>query len=297
MVIKPMKLTDVGPAAAESYITDPNFIMQQKMDGARVMLVWKDGVAFWTNDGVKPLAFSAAKLKLPALNFELATLMEGVDHAIFDGELIIETGVFWVFDILAMEFKGETLIDLETMNLKQRIVQLAKFVSSRPGGLFIPVPTAWTESEKRELFEAINESGVEGAVSKDLRSMYIPQDAKGRNFRTKEWVKHKLVKTSDVIVTGVERKFDEKGMVTHGSAKLSVYRGPDSSELVPVGNASLIGKELTIETGSVVEISFLYWTGKAVIQPRIMIQRFDKTADQCDLDQFPTYTRAIAWMR
>ena len=71
----------------------------------------------------------------------------------------------------------------------------------------------------------------------------------------------------------------------------------DPRTKLPVGNSSLIGKDLSITDGSVVEIEYLYWTGKAVIQPRIIRKREDKPAGQCDLSQFPAYTRELAWRR
>jgi len=319
--MKPMKLTDVGPEAAVQYITSPDWIMQQKMDGARMMVIYRDDTFLFTNDGVKPIAFSAAKLRLPALEASLRLDVEalGITEMVLDGELIIEDGIYHAFDLLSLRQIYEPVVTgdepwhvrdaaLRRLSLESAVVQFS--------------PTARTHPEKAEMWKAINDTGVEGAVSKHVNSIYVG------GTRTKEWVKHKLVKTADVTVTDVSRVFDHKGMVTHGSAELSVpirqeedpqpyrnvkdkrltgqeYRGLSLTKMatfahrprtmLPVGNASLIGKELTIEVGSVVEVNYLFWTGDAMIQPRIVCHRNDKTAAECDLDQFPAYTRKLAW--
>ncbi len=336
--MKPMKLTDVGPEAAEKYITDPNWIMQQKMDGARVITVVKrtdnDEVlgsrtyqVLFTNDGENEIKFSAAKLKLPDLQTALGFLIadKNVDSMVLDGELIIDTGIYHVFDILELKLSDGVELVRHTMPLEKRLAALGVMLGGyqRPGSELVKIsPTARTEFEKRRLWERVNAAGVEGAVSKHLGSLYEP------GVRTKSWVKHKLVKTADVVVTAVDRTYDGKGMVTHGSAALAVpikqFEDPEpyvnvrggrissaafaalpgkkriaydyqARELLPVGNASLIGKELTIDVGSVVEIRYLYWTGKAVIQPAILRERFDKLDSECDLAQFPLYTRELAW--
>lgn len=319
--MKPMKLTDVG-TDVEPYITDPNWIMQQKHDGARMLVVWDGTSILFTNDGVKPIAFSAAKLKLPALEEQLRSWFAalGIDRAVFDGELIIETGVYHVFDVLDPAGDNPAW---DARHLSLRALFILPLWDSSQLTLVVPAVTAWDEEEKRALWARINELGVEGAVSKRIDSLYVP------GTRTKEWVKHKLVKTADVVVTHVDRTFDHKGMVTHGSADLAVpiaqhddpepfinakgrrsgpatddpylpfyERGPkgfefDPRTLLPIGSASLIGKDLSIAEGAVVEIRYLYWTGQACIQPAILRKRLDKTAAECDLAQFPEYTREV----
>lgn len=150
-------------------------------------------------------------------------------------------------------------------------------------------------------------------------------------------MKHKLVKSADVIIRNPTRRFKDNGVVSHGNADLAVtireeqdpkpwqhpvtgrrlslpehddlrygskaqqaraagYAWKPRTEL-PVGAASLIGKDLTIEDGDVVEVLYLYATeDQQVIQPRIVRKRTDKTPAECDLEQFPPYTRALAWV-
>jgi hypothetical protein len=84
--------------------------------------------------------------------------------------------------------------------------------------------------------------------------------------------------------------------LAHGStaqAKKALQYVWDPRTMLPIGNASLIGKELTIDVGSVVEVDYLSFSGTALVQPRIVRQRFDKTADDCEFSQFPVYTRDV----
>ena len=70
------------------------------------------------------------------------------------------------------------------------------------------------------------------------------------------------------------------------SVEVSV-RGRDG-RMRPVGNITTIGKG-DIKVGSVVEAKFLYVTdadNPVLYQPEILRVRADKTADECDLDQF-----------
>lgn len=317
--MKPMKLTDVGiePATLERLFTDPNYVMQQKHDGARMVTVWDGETLLFTNDGVGPIKFSAAKLRLPALEDQLRPYLEKLEiqRAVFDGELIIETGQYIVFDLVELTQEGVETIDA-TRALNYRLATLESILEDELE-LVTVTPTAYSEVEKRTMWDLINLANVEGAVSKWLLSHYLP------GTRTKEWVKHKLVKTADVVVTEVARTFKPNGVVETGSAELAVkiefdhtpwtdgkrwISGLERDALpekkretftiqprawLPIGSASLIGKDLTIDVGDVVEIAYLYWTGEAPIQPRIMRKRDDKLAVDCDLWQFPEYSRAV----
>ena len=318
--MKPMKLTDVGiePATLERLFTDPEYVMQQKHDGARMVTGWDGKTLFFTNDGVSPIKFSAAKLRLPALEDQLRPFLmaQGAAVAVFDGELIIETGQYIVFDLVSLSFSDGTRVVSSGDPLSLRLAALESFLEGELELVF-PTPTAYTEEAKRVMWLNINLANVEGAVSKWLPSLYYP------GTRTKEWVKHKLVKTADVVVTEVSRTFKPNGVVETGSAELAVKIEFDHTPWtdgkrwisglerdafpekkretftmqprawLPIGSASLIGKDLTIDVGDVVEIAYLYWTGEAPIQPRIMRKRDDKLAVDCDLGQFPEYSRAV----
>lgn len=326
----PMKLTDVGFDAAEHYITDPQWVMQQKFDGARVMIHatrerivdGSGGVEDWsffvTNDGVKEISFSAAKLKVPALLDDLRALLAGTTYTyvILDGELIIEDGVYWVFDLVQGTTFASHMV-LPDHRWEGRHEYLKHLFGNRPDGSLARLsPTAYDAAAKRELWERIVAAGVEGAISKHIDSPWVA------GIRTKDWVKHKLVKTADVVVTAIDNWTSTTGSAALGipidpsqdpepvvdgkgkrlsiedfhalDDKTAARRAPFSEErrtMLQVGNASLIGKDRRIQVGSVVEVNYLYWTGVALIQPRIIKLRNDKLADECDMSQLPVYSR------
>lgn len=332
--MKPMKLTDVG-TDVEPYLVDPEWVMQQKHDGARMLAVYQLGELTFLNGSGGLMSFSAAKLKLPELEKHMIRDLQALEvaNATFDGELLIEEGVYHIFDVISLrwdtarfttdaarESEGWAILGHE--HWKWRDAVLRSTLASLEGSLVRFAVTARTEAEKRELWAAINEAAVEGAVSKHVGSFWV------EGTRTTQWVKHKLVKAADVVVTAVQRTFKADGVtLSHGKAELAVpiefdddplpyvnakgkrasrYQLPatidainksgwrlEPRNLLPVGNASLIGKELTIDVGSVVEVNYLYWTGDAMVQPRIVRERFDKGASECNLAQFPEYTRTV----
>jgi ATP-dependent DNA ligase len=335
-----MKLLDVGSDTdtIEQYITDPMWVMQQKHDGARMIALFNNDTLAFLNQSGENMSFAAAALVLPALRAHLEADIQalGLVELTLDGEIMPETGVYHVWDVLSARLPQQRAdTDAEGVLVDGgeewawRDAILRGPLSALEGGLVKFAVTARTEDEKRLLWENVVGEGVEGAVSKHVNSRWL--NGVDKPARTNQWVKHKLVKTADVVVTAVQRTFKPDGVtLSHGKAELAVpIAGPDdptpwlnmkdkrishdalnaiqdarqkSAEqlgwyyrprfLLPVGNASLIGKELTIDVGSVVEVAYLNFQ-EAMIQPRILRQRFDKPAEECELSQFPEYFRTV----
>ena len=126
---------------------------------------------------------------------------------------------------------------------------------------------------------------------KSLDAGYSPGE------RVDHSVKLKFVKSADVVVLTVNRP-DAK----HGSATFGVVSGPwskwEHDEFIggvgyrTVGGCSLIGKPEVVP-GDVIEVNYLYWTGEALYQPRMMQVRIDKDPAECLVAQFPIYTREV----
>lgn len=298
---KTMKLTDVGhnEQTVLKYIADPDWVMQQKFDGTRIMMTWnaETGVMLWSNDGLKPVTHAAAKLKLPDLEAVLVPVLEKLteltsgrsdDEISLDGELLIRTGEFLVWDML---YAGE---DRPWFERHEDLRVFMTFLNNtKTQDLIKMTPTAETRADKEIMWESIKQMNVEGAVSKNRYSHYVP------GIRTKEWVKHKLVKTADLVVGDVRRVFKPNSkVVKEGSAQLQVFNNGIFQTLV---SASLIGKDLTIAAGDVVEVAYLYREpGGGLVQPRIVRKRWDaasqsgdKSPTDCDFTQFPEYSRDV----
>lgn len=335
--LKPMKMTDVSVTTADQYIADDAWVMEQKHDGARALVSWHwedpedmAGIFSWQASGGGPLKFAAAVQHIAAIEEELRILFNtnNVEAIILDGELMIEEGKLRIFDMPYAVFMDDVLAIEPSDPFYMRRDQLDElFTFEHPSARAYPVTQAVDTDAKRLLWERINAAGVEGAMVKRQDAPYEG------GVRTKSQLKLKLVKTADVIVTSVERRFDHKGMVTHGSANLAINIRPeqdpapwrsvvtgkrlteaarevlvngtkaqyaralahefDPRKRLPIGAASLIGKDLTIDVGDVVEVNYLYWTGDALVQPRIVRKRTpeEKPADDCWLDQLPVYSR------
>jgi ATP-dependent DNA ligase len=286
-----MKLTDVGSTdeIVRPYIDDPNWVMQQKFDGTRTILFYNGAnkTFFWSNNGIGPHKFSAAKLKFPALEVDLKLIFRAMEiedkEVVLDGELVLETGVYHVFDIF-YSFDPKVISIIPLYLRLENLEEFAAAAELTESMLVDVTKTARTTFEKATFWAGIQAWGVEGAVSKYLMSHYLP------GMRSQQWVKHKLVKSADVVVTKVQRTFKpDSQIVKEGKAELAVYSV--GGLLTKIGSASLIGKDLTIEPGDVVEIEYLYFTGSSPIQPRITKKRIDKLPAECDVDQFPEYSR------
>lgn len=304
--MKAMKLTEVDSTDAEKYITDPDWVIEQKFDGARAILVLQDGRIEWLSGSGKPLKFAAARQHCEAIEQEVLARFGKLSQRnpqarlALDGELMIDSGLFRVFDLPVLE---DEPYEFRRKHLRRYFEDFPAEGESH----LVPVRQESTESGKRALWQSICEQGVEGAVAKRQDGLYE------QGKRVKHQVKLKLVKTADVIVTGITN-----WTKTTGSAELSVTIDPaddpepwvdangkrtakepngrkfwinEPRSIIPIANASLIGKDKTIEYGCVVEVRYLYWTGSSIVQPRIVGRRTDKTPDECRLDQFPEYSR------
>lgn len=297
---KIMKLTDVGSSdeTVQRYIDDQNYIMQQKFDGTRIMANYTPLTEslIYANDGVNPVGHAAAKLKLPALDeVLLPALREAAGRDFFtglnvslEGELLIRTGEFILWDFLSPSY--------EDLRWVERHDQLQDFYRQFIGhsSLVRLTPTAHLPESKARMWNSIKTNNVEGAVSKRWDSLYVP------GVRSKDWVKHKLVKTADLVVLKTARTFKDNGVVKTGNATLAYY-DPKNENLIDFTSASLIGKDLSIKEGDVVEVAYLYREpGGSIVQPRITRKRWDadcssgdKDPRECTLDQFPDYSREV----
>lgn len=275
--MKAMIYTEVeqGSADAERLLNDPQVVMQQKLDGARLLAhlgPWGDGPIFRTRTGA-PMKFAAAAQHLRGVH---ALLPDFPEPVVVDGEIVPETGVFWAFDLVR---QGQ-----EALPYEDRLWDLRDTLARFTGSKFQLVPSAFTLKEKAVLFDRAEGAGVEGVMLKSLTSPYRAGE------RVRDSAKLKFVKTAEVIVLEVNRP-DAR----HGSATLGAYL-PGTTTLVNVGACSLIGKP-QVAPGDVIEARYLYNSGTTqsptMYQPRMTQVRYDKEPLDCTTDQFGSYTRKV----
>lgn len=267
------------------YINDDRWIMEQKLDGHRVLLV--------SGGEHKPTALTRSgslysrKLPQDILDYrfpKVAALLGGNDGAtgewVLDGELVGEavnghtvSSTYWVFDVLQAPGLDEG------SPLWMRRAYLEAFFEKFSGHPFKLAPQAKTSSEKIALSDTALKNNFEGLVLKDTQSPYRP------GGRTPEWLKVKFVKTADCIVLGVRDDGKDSvklGMIEHGDPQFP------NGKPVEVGRSSLIGKEKNgaLAVGDVIEVRYLYvGAGGRLYQPTIMRKRVDKAMHECTTDQ------------
>ena len=251
--------------AREEALYSTDWVMQQKFDGTRA-LINLETLEVTQRNG-KPLKHTAATQHIPAILQDLTDIgVAGSAHLVLDGELMIDSGTFWVFDVVRTSTPEDTL---ET-RLESGLGQL-------PAGRVVrPVHTARTLESKRALMDACADR--EGVVAKRLDGRYEP------GVRVDHVRKFKNVQTADLVVTALSE--------SPLSARLGAHTA--QGDLVSIGSASMIGKDPAIAEGDVVEVSYLYWTGTSIVQPRIVRRREDKAASECAMAQFRAYSREEA---
>lgn len=244
----------------ETVVTGTGYVLEQKLDGDRVMLDTTNGrLVPRTRDG-----------RLYSKGLPNALRKFAVDdglplNVVIDGELVGST--YWAFDL---PVSGEEMVG------QPLYVRRAALVALRDSGALGPikvVPQANTMDLKHDLARIAITEGYEGVMAKIMDSRYKP------GGRTRDWLKIKFTKTADVVV--MPKKKDDG----HNSAAYGVY---DGDRLVEVGKASLNGKEkrYAIVEDDVLEVKYLYVGANGrLYQPRILRKRSDKRPEECTIDQ------------
>ncbi len=257
----------------DDMIASDDWVMQQKMDGTRALVYITENSIDFYGAGGKPLSHTAAMQHFDTIRDSLADLMHQTrgGHVLLDGELMIRTGEYRVFDIV-----------VELLSQRLRYSILRSHIAPRFGDAVTLVEQWETAAVKRHVLTRMQDTGVEGVVFKHRDGIYTQEG------RSRDVVKYKFIQTADVVVTGSTRSRNEAGREI-GSFEFAIP--DDDGELVPLGACSAIGKP-QVEVGNVIEVAFLYrdHTG-GLVQPRMTRVRHDKMPWECTADQFRSYTR------
>lgn len=237
----------------QTFVTDDRYILEQKVDGDRVLLDTTSGtLVARTRDGrryTKGLPTAVRNHGLP-------------DGIVIDGELVGTT--YWAFDLPVTP-----LVTGQPMQLHVRRLALEALQEAGLLGPIRVVPQARTMDEKMSLARVALTEGYEGLMAKRVDSVYVP------GGRTLDWMKIKFTKTADVVVMPKKK---EDG---HNSVALGVHR---DGLLVEIGHSSLNGKEKreAIAIGDVLEVRYLYVGANGrLFQPTILRKRTDKSPEDC----------------
>lgn len=298
-VRNPQLFHEVEVSEIQRFIDDPEWVLEQKVDGMRCMtVVDESGVTFYTRGG-KLLNSSAAKLHFDAIRDEFDNLLRFVrtqhSEVVLDGELVTESGQLVLLDmpystLLAHralpEHRFEDRRDAMMRLWRERLTMSRKVV---------PVLHAATAPRKAQLVATVARQNLEGCIAKRLDSEYT------EGKRVKHSLKLKFTSTADVVITG--KNVGESKHSIRGGDKINytfgVYAPDETADegypwvIQHMGTCSGIGKE-SVEVGDVIEVEYLYvGAGGKLTQPRMVKPRPDKPAAECTLDQFSAYSKAV----
>jgi ATP-dependent DNA ligase len=297
--MRAMKFSEVSLEQAAEMLDSPDWVAEQKLDGTRVLaVVTRDGVLF-TQDGVTAVAHTACTQHLPAIEPHLLDALQvmGLTKMVVDGELMIDTGEYHLFDFVMSEGSDTWgVFPNWGFNLRRNALTELGQVFAKNGPIFI-VRSEATPQRKWALLDEVRVGEGEGIMLKHYAGTYQAGE------RVSSVVKVKFTKTADVVVTLVDRPDPKHGSFTFGVLAEGPVLPKDIVLLVdgmnyrirPLGRCSAIGKP-DAQVGDVIEVAYLYRgpgeTG-ALVQPRMMRIREDKRPDGCRIDQFPRYSKAV----
>ena len=197
-------IDDGNEAAAR--LLDPNYAVQQKFDGKRIILhIERSSVTAHNREG---LTCSVS----PNIIAE-ARQFEAIAPIMFDGEWIRETKTLHAFDIL--EINGT---DIRPWKFIDRNTQLLATLQAAQTSSIQTVRTECEQAGKIELLQEIHASNLEGIVLKKINSPY-------RTDRQPDQFKHKFTVVSSFVITKKNEKdsvalglFNDKGRMTFSDA-------------------------------------------------------------------------------
>lgn len=220
----------------ESLIEDPQWLMQEKIDGQRRLIFVGEGMALAYNE-------NGVDVILPAKTF--AALAQKPAGLLLDGELVGEH--YYVFDAVA-DAQGKLtsgpLADrLEFMDSLD-LFPVARLSTQSPVGDVMRVVTAASRQEKRQLLADVKQAGGEGVVFKRRDSLYMP----GRQGEAGKWLAYNLYETAVVIVFG--RPMQGR------TVRIAVWRDSSGMDMEDVGRITIPPNILLPESGDCVEVRY-----------------------------------------
>lgn len=159
---------------ATPYLTDPEWAMQEKMDGERRVLIW---------DGKSPRGANRRGMYVP-----VPANWRAPEPCVLDGEIIGET--LYVFDIL--EING---VNTKPYHFARRLRILEGMFNSCPEG-FEGIELVPTEEHAKDMLYSALSGTAEGVVFKHFGAPYEP----GRPNSGGNYLKYKFYDTASVIV-------------------------------------------------------------------------------------------------
>lgn len=252
-------LEPVAEGQTERLLADPDWVMQEKYDGERRLIVLCPGE---TPSGVNRNGLEVA------INGDLASVLaeriQVTGKTVLDGEDFGST--FAPFDLLVLNDR-----DLRDLPYSERVALLEGLIAEAPE---VPrLQTYRTTEQKRAAYARLREQGFEGVVFKLLSAIYTA----GRAGKDSTQFKDKFVESATCRV--IDRNGDKR------SVALELM--DDATGLWhAMGNCTIPANFGIPDRGALVEIGYLYARkGGALFQPTYKGVRRDLDASACVISQ------------
>lgn len=248
-------IDDGNEAAAK--LLDPNYAVQQKFDGKRIVVhIERSSITAHNREGltcrISPDIIAEARQFAP------------IAPVIFDGEWIRETKTLHAFDLL--EINGT---DLRPWKFIDRNSQLLATLQAARTRLIQLARTEFEQAGKIALLQEIHARNLEGVVLKKIDSPY-------RIGRQPDQFKHKFTVVSSFVIT----KKNEKDSVALGLFN-------DDGQLIDCGNVKIRSRHFRVNDGMVIDVRYLhaFRDSNHVYQPRMVAIRDDLQPEHCLISQ------------
>ena len=249
--IFPQLLNIIDKNQAERLLQNRDFILQEKHDGERRLVLKNDKSVKGINR--RGLYVDLKTEISEALNKIPASFL--IDCEDMGSHLV-------VFDVLEY---GQ--IDLKESTLEQRLTYLHQFDL---GNLIKISPFYSQASEKTEQFNKIKKSNKEGVVFKNRYSVY----SEGRPNSGGNQLKYKFYSTCSVVVSGINSK-----------RSVSVCAN-DTDIMVELGNVTIPPNKDIPSINEIIEVRYLYaYKGGSLYQPCYLGKRNDILLNECSVNQ------------
>ena len=271
--IHPQRFVEIDVMSLEDKIVNPDWVIEQKLDGVRAMAFVSNGTVEWYTGRGKRSPLKSTAVKTEQVTAILSQLR---GSWVFDGEFIRDT--FHIFDMPFAENDPPEYNIGPDSPFEQRRRHLGFIYHRVLKSQYVKlVPQARTEEEKRTLVANCQAQAVEGVMLKKLDSVY------NCGGFCSGILKAKFTKTVDCVVMA-------RNVGGKENAQLGVY---DNGVLTYCGMVSMLGKG-EAEIGDVLEVKYLYGTNDYILyQPRVIKRRDDKAATDCLLNQIVRTSKAV----
>jgi len=248
-------LNPVDKNQVDHLLTDHNWIMQEKMDGVRMILTRK-------GDSITAVSRTGREATIPQEVHD-TIIKTSVQNYIIDGELVGD--VYHVFDLLrlqAMDFAAKNTFE----ERYEALVELLNGIDDTN----VKVVKTHSGYDKTQAFEDLK--SAEGVVFKHKNAFYKA----GRPSSGGGYLKYKFYKSCSAIVTAInDKRSVSLGLIEdlpeHGSEYVVGRR------LISVGNCTIPVNYDFPQNGDIVEIKYLYARkpSNALYQPSYLGKRTD----------------------